>query len=118
MNSFHSGKTSETHFTQLHVFTIWVSRSGEWLESSPEEDLGVLVDERLNMSRHYVVATQKANHILACIKRSVTNRSREVILPLYSALVRPYLEYCIQYWSPQCKRTWSYRSGSRGVPQR
>ncbi|KAM9588562.1 uncharacterized protein ACIBXB_007421 [Morphnus guianensis] len=70
---------------------------GEWIESSPEEeDLGVLVDQKLNTTWQRAFAAQKSNHVLGCIKRSVASRLREVILPLCSALMRPHLEYCVQ----------------------
>jgi len=80
---------------------------GPWIcgSSSPEEkDLEVPVDEKLNMSWQCELAAQKANHILGCIKTSVASRLREEVLPLYSTLVRPHLQSCIQLWSPQHKK--------------
>jgi len=93
---------------------------GKWLDSSPEErDLGVSVDERFSMSQQCVLAAQKASRILGCIKRNMTSRVREVILPLCSHEIPPGV-LCSDLGPPaeghgtvpqQCPRTSPTRTG-------
>ena len=65
----------------------------DWLESNfAEKDMEVLVDTELNMSQQCVLDAKKANGVLGWTGRSDTSRSRGVILPRRSALVRPHLE--------------------------
>jgi len=72
--------------------------------SSVERDLGVLVDDKLTMNQQLALVAMKSSGIPGCSKKSVASRSREVLLPLRSAPVRPHLEYCVQCWAPHFKK--------------
>ncbi|KAJ7401356.1 ring finger protein 217 [Pitangus sulphuratus] len=71
--------------------------------SSAEKDLRILV-YNLSMSQQCALGAKKASGILDCIRKSIASRSREGILLLYSALMRPHLECCVLLWAPQDKR--------------
>jgi len=72
--TFNTAKSKVRHMGRgKHRYRL----GGEWIESSPEQkDLRVLVDEKLSMTRQCVLAAQKANCILGCIKGSMTSRWR------------------------------------------
>jgi hypothetical protein len=85
----------------LRLRTPWVVELGEVEE---ERDLGVIVHKSMSVSRQCCQAAKKANRVVGQIMRTVTDRSKEVIIPLYKSLVRPHMEYCIQAWRPHLKK--------------
>lgn len=69
-------------------------------KSALEKDLGVYVSADLKSSAHVAKVAAKANSRLGIIKRNFEYLDREIMLPLYKALVRPILDYASQCWSP------------------
>ncbi|KAJ7395231.1 hypothetical protein BTVI_156999 [Pitangus sulphuratus] len=83
----HLGKNYPMHQYRL---------GADLLESSPaEKNLGFLVDNKLLMIKHCGLVAKKANGTLGCLRKSIASRSREVVVPLFSALVMPHLECCV-----------------------
>ena len=100
---FNTAKCKVLHLGRRNPRHLY-RQEGAVLESSPtEKDLGVLMDEKFNMSQQCALAARKANGIVCSIRGSGC-RAREVVVPLYSVLVRPHLEYCVQVWIPQYKK--------------
>lgn len=70
------------------------------IPTSSEKDLGVLVTEDLKFSKQCIAAEKRAQKILGYVKRVFRHRTASTVLTLYHALVRPLLEYAVQFWSP------------------
>ena len=69
-----------------------------------EKDLGVTISADMKVSEQCGIAASKGNHILGLIRRNITYKGKKLIIPLYKAIVRPHLEYCIQAWRPYRKK--------------
>ncbi len=75
--------------------------SGEKLESLEcVKDFGVTIASNLKFCQQRKDAAGKANRMLGFIKRIFSFKNKDIILPLYNSLVRPHLEYAVQFWSP------------------
>ena len=58
----------------------------------------------MKVSEQCRIAACKGNQVLGMIRRNITYKEKSLNVPLYKAIVRPHLEYCIQAWSPYLRK--------------
>ena len=63
--------------------------------TTQEKDSGVTFSADMKVSEECGIAASKGNQILGLI-RTIVYKEKQLIVPLYKAIVRPHLEYCIQ----------------------
>jgi len=74
------------------------------------------VDTKLNISQQHALGAKKARGTLGCIRQSIASKLREVILPLYSALVKHTWSAGSSSDLPSTKETWTYwKEYSKGL---
>ena len=101
---FNINKCSRLHVGRHNAESRYTLNDVGISKSNAEKDLGVLVSHDLRPRQQCISARNRANRVLGFIAWSVSNRSPEVILRLYLSLVRPHLDYPIQYWSPYYRK--------------
>jgi len=69
-----------------------------------EKDIGVVMQADMKVSEQCGIAARKGNQLLGMIRRNITYRDKQLMIPLYKAIVRPHLEYCIQAWRPYLRK--------------
>ena len=72
--------------------------------TTQEKDLGVTFSADTEVSEQWGIAASKGNKIIGLIRRTIMFKEKQLIVPLYKAIVRPHLEYCIQAWRPYRKK--------------
>ena len=69
-----------------------------------EKDLGVTMNDNIKVSEQCRIAASIGNQVLGMIRRNITYKEKSLTVPLYKAIVRPHLEYCLHAWSPYLRK--------------
>ena len=62
------------------------------------------MNANMKVSEQCIIEASKGNQVLGMIRRNITYKGNSLIVPLYKAIVRPHLEYCVQAWSPYIRK--------------
>lgn len=101
---FNYDKCKVLHVGNNNDQTNYSMNDTELVKVCQEKDLGVIISNDLKPSKHCTEVVKTANKLVGFIGRTFEYKSEKIILTLFNALVRPHLEYCVQFWSPYYRK--------------
>ena len=110
-NLMRVGKTIQ----QEYAYNMKIDNIAHELGVEEQKDIGVIIDSNLEFDKHINQKINKANSIMAVIRRSFTTLNQHNFVPLYKALVRSHLDYAISIWSPYKQK---YKDAIENVQRR
>ena len=88
--NFNLSKCKLIYYGKNHGFGEYYMNKHPLTSVDRHKDLGVMFDYYMNFHQHTSEVASKANRVLACIKRAITD---DRFLKLYKTMVRPIIEY-------------------------
>ena len=101
---FNLGKCKVMHIGHANPRSNYSLLGSDIEATDLEKDLGVLISSDLKFSKQCTEVEKKAQRLLGYIKRQFQFRNKEIVLTLYNSLIRPHLEYAVQFWSPTLRK--------------
>ena len=98
------GKCKCIHIGRGNMDEDYIMGAAVLGRTTQEKDLGITFSADMKVSEQCRIVALKGNKILRLIRRTITYKEKQLIVPLYKAIVRPHFEYCIQAWRPYRKK--------------
>ena len=101
---FNCGKCKVMHIGEKNPQASYSLLGNDIQSVDQEEDLGIVISKDLKFTKQSIKVEKKAQKLIGYIKRQFKYRNKEIVLQLYTALVRPHLEYAVQFWAPSLQK--------------
>ncbi len=97
--TYNIDKCKVLHTGSNNNCTNYTMKSTEITKVKREKDLRVIIRNDLKPGKHSTEVVKSTNKLIGFIGRTFEFKLEKVVLTLFNALVRPHLEYCVQFWS-------------------
>ena len=92
------------HIGRNNIQHNYTMANQQLIAEEEQRNLGITITRDLKWQKQTAKRRKTATRVLGLIARNINYRSTELMLPLYKSLVRPHLEYAVQFWLQHIRR--------------